>query len=90
MKVWGQSKRKRVEVMLNEFPVIHTNVWDAFWAIPVILLALILMKLFFFRLPTRWLLFMAKEKDKQERMMEVYQYEKKFIDRAFLAGYIYK
>ena len=28
--------------MLNEFPNIHTNIWDAIWAIPAILLGLFL------------------------------------------------
>lgn len=39
--------------MLNEFPIIHTNIWDAVWAIPVILVVIILLKLFF-RLPETW------------------------------------
>ena len=39
--------------MLNEFPIIHTNIWDAFWAIPVILLVMLLLKLFF-KLPESW------------------------------------
>lgn len=39
--------------MLNEFPVIHTNIWDAFWAIPVILLVILLLKIFF-KLPESW------------------------------------
>ncbi len=33
--------------MLNEFPVIHTNIWDAFWAIPVIIFIIILLKISF-------------------------------------------
>ena len=33
--------------MLNEFPVIHTNIWDAFWAIPVIIIVISLMKVIF-------------------------------------------
>lgn len=40
--------------MINEFPVIHTNIWDAIWAIPVILLVLVILKIFF-RLSTVWL-----------------------------------
>ena len=40
--------------MLTEFPVIHTNIWDAFWAIPVIVVVIILMKVFF-KLPSSWL-----------------------------------
>ncbi|MEK3936220.1 hypothetical protein MKY41_12895 [Sporosarcina sp. FSL W7-1349] len=39
--------------MLTEFPVIHTNVWDAFWAVPVILLSLFLIRLFF-KLSVAW------------------------------------
>ena len=33
--------------MFNEFPVIHTNIWDAVWAIPVILVVIILLKVLF-------------------------------------------
>ena len=32
---------------MNEFPMIHTNIWDAFWAIPVILLGVFLVKVLF-------------------------------------------
>lgn len=32
---------------MNEFPMIHTNIWDAFWAIPVIVLGVFLVKVFF-------------------------------------------
>lgn len=39
--------------MLNEFPVIHTNIWDAVWAIPVILVVIILLKVLF-KLPETW------------------------------------
>ncbi len=39
--------------MYNEFPLIHTNIWDAFWAIPAILLCVLLLKLFF-KLPESW------------------------------------
>lgn len=39
--------------MWNEFPIIHTNVWDAFWAIPAILLGIFLLK-FLFKLPESW------------------------------------
>lgn len=31
---------------MTEFPIIHTNIWDAVWAIPVIMLLLFLLKLF--------------------------------------------
>ena len=40
--------------MLTEFPIIHTNIWDAFWAIPVILVAIVLIK-FVFKLPSSWM-----------------------------------
>lgn len=40
--------------MLTEFPIIHTNIWDAFWAIPVILVAIVLIK-FAFKLPSSWM-----------------------------------
>lgn len=39
--------------MLNEFPVIHTNIWDAVWAIPVILIVIIFLYIFF-KLPETW------------------------------------
>jgi hypothetical protein len=39
--------------MLNEFPTIHTNIWDAFWAIPVILIVILLLKVIF-KLPESW------------------------------------
>lgn len=40
--------------MLTEFPVIHTNVWDAIWAIPVILLVLLIAK-FLIKVQSKWL-----------------------------------
>jgi hypothetical protein len=40
--------------MLTQFPVIHTNIWDAFWAIPVIVIVVIAIKAFF-KLSTAWL-----------------------------------
>lgn len=40
--------------MWNELPNIHTNIWDALWAIPAILVVIILLKLFF-KLPESWL-----------------------------------
>ena len=40
--------------MWSEFPTIHTNVWDAIWAIPAILVVIILLKLFF-KLNESWL-----------------------------------
>lgn len=39
--------------MLEEFPIIHTNIWDAIWAIPLILLVVILFKLLF-KAPETW------------------------------------
>lgn len=39
--------------MLNEFPVIHTNIWDAFWAIPVILVVIIIFY-FIFKVSETW------------------------------------
>ena len=39
--------------MVNEFPLIHTNIWDAFWAIPVILIGVFLLRLLF-KLPESW------------------------------------
>ena len=40
--------------MLTEFPVIQTNIWDAIWAIPVIVVVVLMMKLFF-KVPVAWL-----------------------------------
>jgi len=31
---------------MTEFPVIHTNIWDAFWAIPLIMLLVWMLKVF--------------------------------------------
>ena len=39
--------------MMNEFPTIHTNIWDAVWAIPVILIVIILFYIFL-KLPETW------------------------------------
>ena len=39
--------------MWNEFPTIHTNVWDALWAIPAILLGIFLLKVLF-KLSESW------------------------------------
>lgn len=30
--------------MLSEFPVIHTNIWDTIWAIPVVIILTMLLK----------------------------------------------
>nr|WP_301108811.1 hypothetical protein [Sporosarcina sp.] len=40
--------------MLTEFPVIHTNVWDAIWAVPVVLVVVLAAK-WLFHLPPSWL-----------------------------------
>ena len=40
--------------MLTEFPVIQTNIWDAVWAIPVIVVVIILIKAFL-KVPSSWL-----------------------------------
>ena len=39
--------------MFNEFPMIHTNIWDAVWAIPLILVVIVLLKILF-KLPETW------------------------------------
>lgn len=56
--VWLIGKRvslklKRIGLMLYEFPTIHTNIWDAVWAIPVILIVIILFHIFL-KLPETW------------------------------------
>ncbi|WP_313237085.1 hypothetical protein [Sporosarcina ureae] len=40
--------------MLTEFPVIHTNVWDAIWGVPVVLVVVLIAK-WLFKLPPSWL-----------------------------------
>lgn len=40
--------------MLTEFPVIHTNIWDAVWAVPVVLVAVLLAK-WLFSMSSSWL-----------------------------------
>ncbi|PID14716.1 hypothetical protein CSV63_11525 [Sporosarcina sp. P34] len=40
--------------MLTEFPVIHTNVWDAIWGVPVVLIVVLIIK-WLFKLPPAWL-----------------------------------
>lgn len=40
--------------MLTEFPIIHTNIWDAIWAIPVITVVVLMIKVFF-KVPAAWL-----------------------------------
>lgn len=39
--------------MLTEFPIIHTNIWDAVWAVPVILL-IVLIAHWVFKVPESW------------------------------------
>ena len=45
---------ERNDFMLTEFPVIHTNIWDAIWAIPVIVVVVLMIKAFF-KVPGAWL-----------------------------------
>ncbi|PID01692.1 MULTISPECIES: hypothetical protein [unclassified Sporosarcina] len=40
--------------MLTEFPVIHTNVWDAIWGVPVVLVVVLFIK-WLFKLSPAWL-----------------------------------
>ncbi|MFD1204650.1 MULTISPECIES: hypothetical protein [Sporosarcina] len=40
--------------MITEFPVVHTNIWDAFWAVPVVLIIVLLAK-WVFKVPSSWL-----------------------------------
>lgn len=40
--------------MLTEYPVIHTNIWDAFWAVPVVLLIVLAAK-WLFGVKSSWL-----------------------------------
>lgn len=46
--------RKGVIWLLTEFPTIHTNVWDALWAVPVTL-ALVLIAKWVFHVRPAWL-----------------------------------
>ncbi|QTD43475.1 hypothetical protein [Sporosarcina sp. Te-1] len=39
---------------MNEYPIIHTNIWDAVWAVPVILLVVLAAK-WLFKVPSTWL-----------------------------------
>ncbi len=43
---------------MTEFPIIHTNIWDAIWAIPVIMVAVILLKIFI-HIPSKHIPFCA-------------------------------
>lgn len=40
--------------MLTEFPVIQTNIWDAIWGVPVVLVVVLIAK-WQFKLPVAWL-----------------------------------
>lgn len=40
--------------MITEFPVIHTNLWDAIWAVPAVLIVILLAR-WIFRLPASWI-----------------------------------
>lgn len=40
--------------MLTEFPIIHTNIWDAVWAVPVVLL-IVLMAHWLLKVPESWI-----------------------------------
>ncbi|MCG7343736.1 hypothetical protein MHZ92_06300 [Sporosarcina sp. ACRSL] len=40
--------------MFTETPVIHTNMWDALWAVPVVLLVVLIAK-WLFRVRSSWL-----------------------------------
>jgi len=49
----GKTNMKRIDLIVTEFPIINTNVCDAFWAIPAILLGIFLLKVVF-KLPESW------------------------------------
>jgi hypothetical protein len=40
--------------MLTEFPIIHTNTWDAFWAVPVVMIIVLAAK-WLFKVKSSWL-----------------------------------
>ncbi|WP_252501673.1 hypothetical protein [Sporosarcina sp. Marseille-Q4943] len=40
--------------MLNEYPIIHTNIWDAVWAVPVVLIIVLAAK-WLFGVRSSWL-----------------------------------
>ncbi|MCM3757914.1 hypothetical protein M3197_10600 [Sporosarcina aquimarina] len=40
--------------MLTEFPTIHTNIWDAIWAVPVTFIVVVIAK-WVFRVRPTWL-----------------------------------
>ncbi|AXI00829.1 hypothetical protein DV702_14610 [Sporosarcina sp. PTS2304] len=40
--------------MLTEFPIVHTNIWDAVWGVPVVLVIVLLAK-WLLNVPLTWL-----------------------------------
>lgn len=46
--------KKRTDSMFTEYPIIHTNIWDAIWAVPVVLLIVLVAK-WLFRVKSSWL-----------------------------------
>lgn len=40
--------------MFTEYPIIHTNMWDAIWAVPVVLLVVLMAK-WLFGVKSSWL-----------------------------------
>lgn len=40
--------------MLTDLPIIHTNIWDAIWGVPLVLI-LVLAAKWFLRMPPSWL-----------------------------------
>ena len=43
---------------MTEFPIIQTNIWDAIWAIPVIMILVVVLKLFV-HIPSKHIPFLA-------------------------------
>lgn len=41
------------DYLMTEFPIIHTNIWDALWAIPVIMILVIVLK-YFVHVPAKY------------------------------------
>lgn len=40
--------------MFTEYPIVHTNIWDAFWAVPVVLVIVLAAK-WLFGVKSSWL-----------------------------------
>lgn len=40
--------------MFSQYPIVHTNIWDAFWAVPLVLLIVLVAK-WVFKVQTSWL-----------------------------------